>query len=72
MMARKKKPSRAVATGTVAGGGLTPLVLWGLSAAGVPLPGDPVAAAQLGAAAAGVLAGVVGFFTRGGRQGEAD
>lgn len=65
-MARSKKPSRAVHTGTTLGTVAGVLIEAGAAAAGMPLPPGT------GAAVSGALAGLFAYFTRGGRKGETD
>jgi len=66
MEARNPAPSRAVTAGTVAGGPLAPLIVWGLTALGVPV--TPELAACVGTLITAALA----YIVRGGRKGEAD
>jgi hypothetical protein len=69
---RNLRPSRAVKSGTTTGAVLAPLIVWGLGAAGAPLPADPVAAAAVVASLASLLTGLVAYVTPGGRVGEPD
>lgn len=71
-MSRRKTPSNAVVLGGVSGTALAPLVLWGLSLAGMPIPADPMQAAGLGSAIGGLITGALSYLPRGGRKGESE
>jgi hypothetical protein len=69
---RTLRPSTAVAVATPSGAALAPVVIWALSAAGMPLPPDPATAAALGASLGSLMAGALAWIVKGGRRGEPD
>jgi hypothetical protein len=68
---RNLRPSNAVSKSTTTTALAAPLVVWGLSALGVPLPPDPVAAAAVVGALSSFATGLLAYVLPGGRQGEA-
>lgn len=63
---RNLTPSRSVAMGAPVGGAIGVVITFALNAIGVPM--TPEFASAIGT----VVAGIVAYFSRGGRKGEAE